>query len=281
MRYPRSLAAPARKALCLTVVMFCVGAWMAPAANAQLIGDVVDGVIGGGGDGSTSSGGGSGDTSGGGSGGGLIGGVIDGLDGDGTSKDSSGDDSDGSGGGGLIGGVIDSIDKTTEKTTDKTTETVEETTGELGGSLGGVGQTIDTVTDDPVTKVKKGLTGTSGPGKKKKTAGGDARTTTPVTDTWDVLGESFMRANGAEQGATGESQTSSSIGLITPVVAVDDSVVAQIGRVAAEAVEQAAFPLALLMLVGGFLMIQNRIDRKDPKLALAPVDSEHDLLSFT
>jgi hypothetical protein len=35
------------------------------------------------------------------------------------------------------------------------------------------------------------------------------------------------------------------------------------------------------MLVGAFLMVQNRIDRKDPKLALAPVDSEHDLLSFT
>jgi hypothetical protein len=39
----------------------------------------------------------------------------------------------------------------------------------------------------------------------------------------------------------------------------------------------AAFPLLLLLLIAGFLIAQHRIDRKDPKLALAPVHRELDL----
>ena len=49
------------------------------------------------------------------------------------------------------------------------------------------------------------------------------------------------------------------------------------GRLAKEVSEKAAFPIALLVVVGIFLMIQDRIDRKDPKLALAPVYAEPDL----
>jgi hypothetical protein len=45
----------------------------------------------------------------------------------------------------------------------------------------------------------------------------------------------------------------------------------RIGRVAAEVGRRSAFPTSLLMLVLGFLSLQNRIDRRDPKLALAPV----------
>jgi hypothetical protein len=39
-----------------------------------------------------------------------------------------------------------------------------------------------------------------------------------------------------------------------------------------------AFPLALALIVLLFVAVQNRIDRKDPKLALAPVAP--DLLRF-
>lgn len=49
------------------------------------------------------------------------------------------------------------------------------------------------------------------------------------------------------------------------------------GRLAKEVSEKAAFPIALLVVVGIFLIIQDRIDRKDPKLALAPVHAEPDL----
>jgi hypothetical protein len=35
--------------------------------------------------------------------------------------------------------------------------------------------------------------------------------------------------------------------------------------------EQPAFPLSLVSTVFGFLVLQNRVDRRDPKLAMAPV----------
>ena len=44
-----------------------------------------------------------------------------------------------------------------------------------------------------------------------------------------------------------------------------------VSAVVAGLLEQPGFPLGLIALVGGFLMLQNKIDRKDPKLALAPV----------
>ena len=51
----------------------------------------------------------------------------------------------------------------------------------------------------------------------------------------------------------------------------------QIARVAAEVGKRSSFPSALLVLVFAFLSLQNRIDRRDPKLALAPVYPTPDL----
>jgi hypothetical protein len=51
-------------------------------------------------------------------------------------------------------------------------------------------------------------------------------------------------------------------------------------KLAAVALETFAFPLLLAILVGLYLLIQYWIDRKDPKLAVAPVLSNHDLASF-
>jgi hypothetical protein len=52
-----------------------------------------------------------------------------------------------------------------------------------------------------------------------------------------------------------------------------------IGQVAVKSLEKPQFPLLLLVVVAVFLLVQNRIDRKDPKLAAAPVDAEP-LLGF-
>ena len=41
--------------------------------------------------------------------------------------------------------------------------------------------------------------------------------------------------------------------------------------------DKTAFPLALLLLVLGYLGLQNRMDRRDPKLALAPVHADSTL----
>ena len=49
------------------------------------------------------------------------------------------------------------------------------------------------------------------------------------------------------------------------------------GFIGSRVVRHGGFPLGWLAVVGVFLLIQNRIDRRDPKLALAPVWSEPDV----
>jgi hypothetical protein len=51
----------------------------------------------------------------------------------------------------------------------------------------------------------------------------------------------------------------------------------RLGAVAVLTVRKVAFPFLLLLVVVAFLMIQDRIDRRDPKLALAPVYPEPDV----
>lgn len=56
--------------------------------------------------------------------------------------------------------------------------------------------------------------------------------------------------------------------------------IAQLAQTAGEAVKTFAFPLSLTVLVLIFLLIQGEIDRRDPKLAFAPVDSSKDMVHF-
>jgi len=49
------------------------------------------------------------------------------------------------------------------------------------------------------------------------------------------------------------------------------------GRLVKPVLERSAFPLLLLVLVALFLLVQDHIDRRDPKLALAPLRAEPDL----
>jgi uncharacterized membrane protein YtjA (UPF0391 family) len=56
------------------------------------------------------------------------------------------------------------------------------------------------------------------------------------------------------------------------------SLFGRIGGAVAEAAGQVVFPLALALLVVAFLMAQNRLDRRDPKLAEAPIAP--DILRF-
>lgn len=59
-----------------------------------------------------------------------------------------------------------------------------------------------------------------------------------------------------------------------------DGLLGGIGRTFGDIIRRIGFPLALLAIVAGFLALQNRLDRKDPKLAVAAVDSQRDSLTF-
>jgi hypothetical protein len=54
----------------------------------------------------------------------------------------------------------------------------------------------------------------------------------------------------------------------------EPGVLGRIGGLALETARQLGFPLALALIVIAFAMLQNYLDRKDPKLALAPVRPE-------
>lgn len=54
----------------------------------------------------------------------------------------------------------------------------------------------------------------------------------------------------------------------------------QVAQAAVEAARKLGFPMVLTLMVIAFLIVQGRIDRKDAKLALAPISSEEELLSF-
>ncbi|HUP70466.1 MAG TPA: hypothetical protein VM142_11730 [Acidimicrobiales bacterium] len=60
----------------------------------------------------------------------------------------------------------------------------------------------------------------------------------------------------------------------------DETVAETILDVGVEAVKKSAFPFLLLLIVFLFLVVQDRIDRRDPKLAMAPVYRDA-ALSFT
>ena len=264
----------------LSVLMMAgaLSLWLTPTAHAQ-VGGVIDGI-------GDAVGGGGGDSGGGGSDsggdGGLIGGIADGLEGD--SSGTGGDEPEGSNGGsdgGLVGGIVDAIDDGLENGKETVDDTVDGTTGGgvVGGVVGGVKDTVDRVTND--------LTGSGG---KKKTNKGKpsgrkdgSRPTSPIYDPSEVLGGSFADAlrTDAKILATAKAEGRDYAATGVPATDIGQSVVSQIGAVASQALDQAAFPIALIIMVLAFLMVQNRIDSRDPKLALAPVDSEHDLLSFT
>jgi hypothetical protein len=55
----------------------------------------------------------------------------------------------------------------------------------------------------------------------------------------------------------------------------------RLAQAALEAAKAFTFPAILIGLVLGFMAMQSRIDHKDPKLAIAPVSSDQEYLSFT
>lgn len=181
--------------------------------------------------------------------------------------------------------VQDTVDQTTttvEETASTVNKTVEPVTDAVKGVLGQVPDPPDTsVIDDP-TGILPGVLGStvtqpSGPGATK--SGGNGTTNGP--------------GGGNPRTAGGGAVSPSSLGrgpLIGPVVTRISSTLVvsrtiprggifdRFGTLAIEAAKELAFPLALALIVLLFVAVQNRIDRKDPKLALAPV--EPDLLRF-
>lgn len=222
-------------------------------------------------------------------------------DGGSANSQESGDGGDSSSSGTIldeaVGGVTDAVDQTvgggetgpagedpvpsiTDQVTDLLTDpdgTVEETVQDPGGKTkeltGGVTNAVAGSTES-----------SSGPSKSNGSPAG-RHDSNKKDSRADKASESEALVFGGALTDSSQRDPKTNLG---PIAAVSDEVAAprpdviqQIGRVFAEAAEQAAFPAVLTALVIGFLMLQSRIDRRDPKLAMAPVDAEHEHLSFS
>jgi hypothetical protein len=180
---------------------------------------------------------------------------------------------------------------TATSTVDQTTTTVEETAATVTDQVNDavepvtdtvkdiLGQAPDTgVIDDPTGILPDVLGSTvqpSGPGATEPGGGGTATGPAGVKSRTVRSARPSIRGLGYVKGSVAATISS------TPAVSLTAprrGLFERIGSLAIQAAEALAFPLALAVIVLLFVAVQNRIDRKDPKLALAPVAP--DLLRF-
>jgi hypothetical protein len=199
------------------------------------------------------------------------------------------------------------VDDTIEETTGTVEETVDKTTGDGGSGGGGNGgggiDELDPTDDDflgedfltddipdvvgeivePEEKKKK-------KNKEKESTGGRKDPVRPQ----NTGSATYFPANGKIGGLTDReaaaaghyvaraqdkrqlSEAETAGAFTTGLPSLEE-----LAEALAETAKQLAFPLGLALAVVAYLMIQGRIDAKDPKLALAAVDAEEEYLAFS
>ncbi|MDQ3981270.1 MAG: hypothetical protein M3271_01160 [Actinomycetota bacterium] len=95
----------------------------------------------------------------------------------------------------------------------------------------------------------------------------------PIADALENLASDVVDGNAA---AVSADDVGHAFGLRDPL----GGSLGELARTAGKAVQEFAFPLTLAIAVLLFLLFQGELDRRDPKLAFAPVDSTKDMVSF-
>ena len=204
-----------------------------------------------------------------------------------------------------VDGVKDTANNTVSGIQDKADETVSGIQDKADETVDDVNETVENVkekADGAVGEVEKTIDGTVNPG-----GGDNPSTPNPPTEP-GVGGPTTSKVKGGSQGPRERSNApgrgprgdargrraagSASAPLIAPITVdleldppgtpvsstIRPELSPGLGESAIEAIKDFAFPLLLTIVVGGFLLAQHVVDRKDPKLVFAPVDQ--DLLSF-
>lgn len=167
--------------------------------------------------------------------------------------------------------VVDPVDQVV----DPVTEAPDPVVGTIGGAINGVEDTVGPIVDvtepaqgdsdgGPDPRTGPGAPPDSGDGRSEVGSGGFVERPIPPPA---LVGGAFIP----------------SLGSVRPIsdVRFGASPPTERSGVSFENVVKGlvAFPLALALIVGAFLLAQNRLDRRDPRLALAPVGP--DVLDFT
>jgi hypothetical protein len=214
-----------------------------------------------------------------------------------------------------IDDVVDTVDgavDTVEDTVEDVTEPVEDVTDPVVDTVEDAVEDVEEVTDpvldtvedvaepveDAVDTITGTVTGTVGDGSPSAgdPVGGGAgfghgRDSRPGRPTAGSTGG--VRAGGPAGGDVGNGSEAEGLGgtdsdvsalEVDPARAstpeADPSLLEDVANTITEIATRLAFPLALALVVLAFLGVQGRLDQKDPKLALAPVDSLQEYMSF-
>lgn len=104
--------------------------------------------------------------------------------------------------------------------------------------------------------------------------GGDPQA--PILEALSDLDELAVSVADPKAEVVSEEESGHAFGLRVPL----GSSIGNLAATAGKAVQEFAFPLTLAIAVLLFLLFQGELDRRDPKLATAPVDSTKDMVSF-
>jgi hypothetical protein len=210
-----------------------------------------------------------------------------------------------------IGDAIDAVDDAVgdvtgtedpiEDTIDDVTATVDDVVEDAGETAEDVVDRVDDTAEDVVDRVDDATGGTIGdvigggqgggsgnggqPGNGGGSGGGPAGG--PFGNSFSPDGRALPRRG---PGAP-DDPARDSFGARAPALTAGESAEApspgsepglgeRLREAALDATKKLALPLALTLVVLGYLIAQYWADRRDPKLLLAPVDADHDLLSF-
>jgi hypothetical protein len=172
--------------------------------------------------------------------------------------------------------VTQVTDPVVDQVVDPVTEVTDPVSGTIGGVINGVEDTVDPIVDvtEPPAQGHSdvGPDPRTGPGAPPDSGNGRS----------DVGSGSFVERP-IPPPALVRGAFIPSLESVRPIsdVRIGASPPAERSGVSFENVVKGlvAFPLALALIVGAFLLAQNRLDRRDPRLALAPVGP--DILDFT
>ena len=187
----------------------------------------------------------------------------------------------------VTGTVTETVDQVIEPATEPVNEVTEPVTGTVGGVVDKVKDTVDPIVEEvpaqlpnPSIDVNQPTTADSGaaPGPGPRTGAGAPPGDSGNGRSDPGTGSSVERPIPVQAlvGGTfisGVAPSPSSDVRIGPSPPADRTVLSL-----EDVVKGFAFPMALVLIVGAFLIVQNRLDRRDPRLALAPVGP--DVLDF-
>jgi hypothetical protein len=168
------------------------------------------------------------------------------------------------------------VDQVVDQVVDPVTEVTDPVVGTIGGVINGVEDTVDPIVD--VTEPPAQGHSDVGPGPR---TGPGAPPGDSGNGRSDVGSGSFVERPIPPPALVGGAFIPS-LDSVRPIsdVRIGASPPTERSGVSFENVVKGlvAFPLALALIVGAFLLAQNRLDRRDPRLALAPVGP--DVLDF-